>query len=566
LVQRYSGMVFSACKRVLEDSVLAEDVTQECFIELMRSRKRIRASLGGWLHTMATHRSIDRIKGDARRRDGEASFAEGQPTSLESDVETSEVLAHVDKAIAALPEKFRLVVVARFLDGQAHTSIASDLGVAEATVRYRVSQGVQQIRQDLKGRGIAVGAAALTAALATTAEAAPAALTADLRKLALSGNVPVVVGVGLSMGLAVKLTSSVAIVVAVLTGFWALKSHDDTGGSAAKIPGELPPEVRSLVDESGGGAPTSEPTVPVSASGSGLALTEEAPEAVDALIQGRVYDIDTGLGIAGVRLRVSPTGGGPLTQGEKPTEADGRYTFTGLSDGAYDVSPEDVDAYPDPRGSQRISIIIKDSQPVTNVDLALKKGIAVAGTVVDNRGTTVAAVVVGAKSARVPNPLKAKSDGKGHFVIYMPEATDNLMIQAQNEAFESVTHTNLTLPEEGLDSVVLTLSHARSASISGVVVDGTGVGVKGAQVRLHHKVTRVFQYGHQGVADDQGRFRIANCEAGNYAIIVTPAGVNGYSTAEEYENITLAAGEHQKDIEIIFGEKGGLAIAGRVPH
>ncbi|NIA14402.1 MAG: hypothetical protein GWP08_09985 [Nitrospiraceae bacterium] len=66
------------------------------------------------------------------------------------------------------------------------------------------------------------------------------------------------------------------------------------------------------------------------------------------------------------------------------------------------------------------------------------------------------------------------------------------------------------------------------------------------------------------VTPAKGRFSITGCAAGDYAVIVTPAGVNGYSTSEEYLRIELAAGEHAKNVEIVYGEKGGLAIAGRV--
>ena len=76
LVRRYSGMVVACCKRVLGDASLAEDVAQECFLALMQSGDRVRVSLGAWLHKIAVRRSIDRIKGDVRRRKRESDFAE----------------------------------------------------------------------------------------------------------------------------------------------------------------------------------------------------------------------------------------------------------------------------------------------------------------------------------------------------------------------------------------------------------------------------------------------------------------------------------------------------------
>jgi RNA polymerase sigma factor (sigma-70 family) len=68
IVSRHSGMVYGTCKRVLGNPTDAEDVAQECFIELAQARSGIRSSLGGWLHKAAVHRSLNRIKAERRRK------------------------------------------------------------------------------------------------------------------------------------------------------------------------------------------------------------------------------------------------------------------------------------------------------------------------------------------------------------------------------------------------------------------------------------------------------------------------------------------------------------------
>lgn len=46
IVSRHSAMVYSTCRRVLGNLSDAEDVAQECFIELARAKKTIRPSPG----------------------------------------------------------------------------------------------------------------------------------------------------------------------------------------------------------------------------------------------------------------------------------------------------------------------------------------------------------------------------------------------------------------------------------------------------------------------------------------------------------------------------------------
>ena len=65
IVSRYAGMVYAACYRVLQDKQLAEDVTQETFLRLMRKPAHVSLSLGGWLHKAATQLAIDMSRSES---------------------------------------------------------------------------------------------------------------------------------------------------------------------------------------------------------------------------------------------------------------------------------------------------------------------------------------------------------------------------------------------------------------------------------------------------------------------------------------------------------------------
>ncbi len=93
IVSRYSGMVFSTCRRVLGNAADAEDVTQECFLELTRATAVIRSSMGAWLHALAFHRSIDFLKTNTRRRRREHEFAAKKAGGRGTDTACNELLA-----------------------------------------------------------------------------------------------------------------------------------------------------------------------------------------------------------------------------------------------------------------------------------------------------------------------------------------------------------------------------------------------------------------------------------------------------------------------------------------
>ena len=187
IVSRHSAMVYATCVRILSNRTEAEDVAQECFVELARARTAIKCSLSGWLHKAAVHRSLNRIKAERSRKHREERFVE--ETTMNAEPSWDDIQKHIDEAVAALPDKLREPIIYRFLEGQTHNAIAQHLGVSDSTVQYRLNKGIKQIRKFLKRRGVVAPTALLASLLGKhlAAEAAPVALTTALGKLAIAG-------------------------------------------------------------------------------------------------------------------------------------------------------------------------------------------------------------------------------------------------------------------------------------------------------------------------------------------------------------------------------------------
>jgi len=186
LVEGHKNMVFAACRRVLGNQADAEDAAQDCFLKLAEAAGRLKAPISGWLHTVAVRSSIDILRSETARKTRERSVA--KPDVQPTDVRWAGVEADVDAALESLSKRLRMPIVLRFLEGRTQEEVAAALGVSRRTVATRLDRGIELLRRRLKRAGIVTPAVALTAMLsANAAEAAPAALTVTLGKMALTG-------------------------------------------------------------------------------------------------------------------------------------------------------------------------------------------------------------------------------------------------------------------------------------------------------------------------------------------------------------------------------------------
>ncbi len=172
IISRHAAMVYATCRRILCNPADAEDVAQECFLTLAQGNDKNVRLLGGWLHTVATHKSLDRLRTDKRRQRRERQYAAEKPTQIEPT--WSDIQEYVDEAIVNLPERLSCVIVGQFLQGRTQAELARSLGVSPPTVSRRIDRAVKQIRKALRKRGVTVGVVLLPGLLAEAAsETAP---------------------------------------------------------------------------------------------------------------------------------------------------------------------------------------------------------------------------------------------------------------------------------------------------------------------------------------------------------------------------------------------------------
>ncbi|HLQ61575.1 MAG TPA: sigma-70 family RNA polymerase sigma factor [Candidatus Acidoferrales bacterium] len=147
LHRRYVGSIYRLVHRKLGDGLLAEDIAQETFLKALRTMDRVDESFnfGGWIHTVARNLCFDELRRRQRdlRAEGEVEDEEdvlvrlpapSGPFDPAQASETAELRRQVYQVAQLLPEKYRLVLTLRELQGFSYRRIARAMRISESAV------------------------------------------------------------------------------------------------------------------------------------------------------------------------------------------------------------------------------------------------------------------------------------------------------------------------------------------------------------------------------------------------------------------------------------------------
>jgi len=182
LVEQYTGLVFSVCRRKLKSSEHAEDATQVTFMLLAEKAKEMdsRVVVASWLYRTAWLTSKWMLRKELVHVLKEKEVSSMTPIKQTPDTELlwQEASFALDDAMATLPEKYRNAIVMHYLDGKTYQEVGNVIGCTEDAARMRATRGLDKLRQVLTRRGIMATSTMIATFLGSrVVEAAPIGLT-----------------------------------------------------------------------------------------------------------------------------------------------------------------------------------------------------------------------------------------------------------------------------------------------------------------------------------------------------------------------------------------------------
>src|SRR5436309_3173753 len=154
---RHGGAAFSVAYRMVGNRSVAEDIVQEAFLSIWRSRLRYRRERGSvrtWVLGIVHHRGIDALRRNLvheRRRTTAEGLEEQQEAPERTDVEAArrDEARAVRRALDELPDGQGQVIELAYFGGFTHTQIAEMLGMPVGTVKGRMRLGLEKLRRTL---------------------------------------------------------------------------------------------------------------------------------------------------------------------------------------------------------------------------------------------------------------------------------------------------------------------------------------------------------------------------------------------------------------------------------
>lgn len=155
LYTEYYGRVFGLCRRLLNSGDLAEDAAQEVFMRAYRNFGKYKSDqpFWQWIATIANNHCIDLLRARSRDKalfgDENAELEEipGVEAPLLNRLISSEDAGALNKAVAALPDRYRVPLILAYFNHSSYDEIAQQLDISRNHVGVLLLRAKQNLRR-----------------------------------------------------------------------------------------------------------------------------------------------------------------------------------------------------------------------------------------------------------------------------------------------------------------------------------------------------------------------------------------------------------------------------------
>lgn len=152
MIRLYSEPLYRQIRRMVQNHEDADDLLQNTFMKAWQNIENFRgdARLSTWLYKIAINESLSHLEKERKRQGVSLDDEESLIVNLieaDKEIDGDELAVQLRKAIAALPEKQRLVFNMRYYDDMKYEQMSEILGTSVGALKASYHLAVKKIEQ-----------------------------------------------------------------------------------------------------------------------------------------------------------------------------------------------------------------------------------------------------------------------------------------------------------------------------------------------------------------------------------------------------------------------------------
>ena len=155
LVDRYKNLVYGMVHRMVADRSVVDDLAQEVFLKVHRGLPYFRgeARLSTWIYRIVANvcsQSRTRRTFEVPIEDERDDRPRREAGAADESFADFELRDRLEKAIAQLPDNYRLLIAAHYLNGVQYEALAEALDIPIGTVKTHLYRAKRRLRELLQ--------------------------------------------------------------------------------------------------------------------------------------------------------------------------------------------------------------------------------------------------------------------------------------------------------------------------------------------------------------------------------------------------------------------------------
>ncbi len=146
LYKKYAKAMYQISRNIIKDDMRAEEAMQDGFLSAFEKLDEFKGEVtfGAWLKKIVINKSLDYLKKD-KLYDKTESVDNLKLIEEEVDVDLTEKIEAVKKAMNELPENYRIILSLYYLEGYDHEEISEILDMSYANSRTMLNRAKSKL-------------------------------------------------------------------------------------------------------------------------------------------------------------------------------------------------------------------------------------------------------------------------------------------------------------------------------------------------------------------------------------------------------------------------------------